>query len=376
MKMLNIKYLTIFLFLVSVSTVYAVDYYEVTDPTTDITTRIYDGSLDIGENTIAELYTYWKLNGEITNTYPYSVFISIPEDMEYSLKSLGTPKDTTTLVGTAQVPYLKYFDSNDADLIIYKTVFKSYEDSESGALMDHVSFEIEPESELNSKRGFWLPPYTTVKIELSASRIDTYAVEESDEDEVSNYDIQVLRTGEGGYSPSSDIYSDNDIIQTGILGEGDTLDMVGPTVYPATKIIDLNELIPASKKQGIKLDNFKLYVRGTISKQNTKVLSIVMPAPIVLKDYSKFDKIISKYSLNSWIDSYTGWVSDHNDLSSYGSQLLDNSLIPDLGYGISLQDRSKIPAIQYTTSSDNDFDFSYRMYWYAEEEDTKDIWML
>ena len=93
MKTFNIKYLTIFLLLVSVSTVNAA-------------VIVNDATLNPDETTIAELYTYWKLTGEITNTYPYSVFISIPEDIEYSLKSLGTPKDTTILVGTAYAPYL------------------------------------------------------------------------------------------------------------------------------------------------------------------------------------------------------------------------------------------------------------------------------
>ncbi|WP_459201783.1 hypothetical protein [Methanococcus sp. CF] len=298
MKTPKLKYLTIFLFLVA------------------IIPNVHS------EDTVATVDTYWSLTGEITNTYPYSIFVTIPEEIEYINKDLKSSKSFTVL-------------TNGED------------DDEDDEPTDAVIVDITPKSELNGQEGFWIPPYTTAKIKMYTTRSDTLTVKEDDEDD-----------------------EDSDEIVR-------TMEISGPAVYPKTKVLDLAEIIPASKKQGIKLDNFKLYVRGSVFKNDTDVLSIVLPAPILLKDYSNCDKFISKYSVNTWINSYTDWVVGHNELNSYGSTILDSTLVPVLDLGPGFYKTADIPAMVYTTSSNKEVDFSYSMYWYADnEENTKDIWML
>jgi len=275
------------------------------------------------ETDIATMNTYWSLTGEITNLYPYSVFITIPEEVEYQTKELKVSKNFIKL----------------------KNGEETTEDDEGGETStDEVTVDISPISELNGKNGFWLSPYTTAKFKMYSNRTDVLTTDESDEDD-----------------------EEDGIVRT--------MDIAGPSAYPKTKIIDLTELIPASKKSGIKLDNFKLYVRGSVKKEDTEVMSVVIPAPIVLKDYSSCDKFISKYSVNKWVDSYSDWVSGHNQISNYGSALLDSSLIPELDYGISYYKTFDVPALVYTTSSNQEFDFSYKMYWYDEDQNSDIEWI-
>ncbi|MBA2840637.1 hypothetical protein HNP87_001169 [Methanococcus maripaludis] len=297
MKMLNVKYLIIFLFLISII------------PNAH------------SETTVATLDTYWSLTGEITNEYPYSVFITIPEEIEYIEKDLKSSKNFMELTNG---------ESDDDD------------DEES---TDPVTFDITPKSELNGQEGFWIPPYTTANIKMYSTRVDVLTTKEDDDEE-----------------------DDDEVVRT--------MGISGPAAYPKTKLIDLSEIIPASKKDKIGLDNFKLYVKGSIVKNDTDVLSILIPAPIVLKDYSTCDKFISKYSVNTWVDSYSDWVSDHNELSSYGSTMLDNTLVPVFDLGPGFYKTFDVPALVYTTSSNQELSFSYKMYWHDEEENTKDIWML
>ncbi|MBA2862428.1 hypothetical protein [Methanococcus maripaludis] len=293
MKIINIKYLTIFLLLIS------------------IIPNVHS------ETNVANMDIYWSLTGEITNMRPYSIFITIPEEIEYIDKDLKTSKNFMTL-------------TNGED------------DEESST--DEVTVVITPRSNLNGQEGFWLPPYTTAKIKMYSTSTDILTTTEDDDED----DDGVVRT----------------------------MEIVGPAAYPKTKLIDLSEIIPASKQQGIELDNFKLYVRGSVEKKDIGVMSILVPAPIVLKDYSKCDKVISKYSVNTWVDSYSEWVNDHNELSSYGSTLLDSTLVPAFDLSPGFYKTFDVPALVYTTSSDQELSFSYSMYWYAEEEDTQDIWML
>ncbi|ABO35736.1 conserved hypothetical protein [Methanococcus maripaludis C5] len=272
------------------------------------------------ETTVATMDVYWSLTGEITNMYPYSVFITIPEEIEYIDKDLKTSKNFMTLTN-------------------------GYEDDEE-ASTDNVTVDITTRSELNGKDGFWLPPYTTAKIKMYSTRYDNLITKEGEEDD------------EDG----------DEMVRT--------MDISGPAAYPKTKLLDLKEIIPASKKQGIKLDNFKLYVHGSIEKEDTEVLSILLPAPIVLKDYSNCDKVISKYSVNTWVDSYSDWVNEHNDLSNYGSNMLDTTLVPVFDMAPGFYNLYDIPALVYTTSSNQKLDFSYKMYWYDKEEDIQSLWML
>jgi len=274
------------------------------------------------ETDVATMNTYWTLTGEITNLYPYSVFITIPEEIEYQTKDLKVSKN-----------FIKLKNGEETD------------DDEEETSTDPVTFDISPTSELNGKNGFWLSPYTTAKFKMYSNRTDVLTTDETDEE---------------------------DDEEDGIVR---TMDIAGPSAYPKTKVIDLKELIPASKKQGIKLDNFKLYVRGSVKKEDTEVMSVVIPAPIVLKDYGSCDKFISKYSVNKWVDSYSGWVGGHNEISNYGSALLDNSLIPEFDYGITYYKTFDVPALVYTTSSNKEFDFSYKMYWYDEYQDSKIEWI-
>jgi hypothetical protein len=262
------------------------------------------------QTTVASVETYWILDGEITNLYPYSVFISVPEEIEYVTKDLRSSKNFVKLTS-----------------------------GETSDVRDKITVDISPMAELNGQKGFWLYPYTKVNFKMYSNRTDTLSTENEDGDGVTR-----------------------------------TMEIVGPSIYPKTQLIDLNELIPASKQTGIKIDNFKLTVTGSIKKRDTEVMSIIVPAPVVLKDYSRFDKFTGRYSLNRWVDSYSDYIFGHKETSNYGLALLDNSLVPILDFGISYN-IFDVPAIVYTTSSGNEFDFFYQMYWYEKNQNYNIQWI-
>jgi len=262
--------------------------------------------LGYSETTIASMDVYWSLTGEITNLYPYSVFVAVPDNITYSEKTLKSSQDFLTV---SLIEGLSYYDMIIPD-------------------KEHITT-------LNGKEGFWIPPYTTTKIKIY---------------------------GNGTYSLVADNVQEN-------------FDVSGPGVVTTTGIINPSEIFPMAKRNGIKLGDFKLYVRGTIKKENTDVLGIVIPAPMILKDYYRFNKIMGRYDADIWMDSYSKWVEDHTSKrkyydTEYSNWLLDNSLIPTIGYEINTISLKPfdIPAISYTTSSSKDVEFSYKMYWKEEDK--------
>ena len=249
------------------------------------------------ETTIATMDGYWTLTGEITNTNPYTVFIAVPDEINYYNKSLKSSDNFLKVNLTDN-------NVNTTNAVgFYSTV-------------------------LNGKKGFWIPPYTTVKIKINGIMDYSLNIDEKQD----NYDVS------------------------------------GPALVDKTKILDLKQLFPAYKK-GIKLDRFRLYVRGSIKKSdNTDVVSLIVPAPLVLKDYCRFNKILGKYDTDVWVDSYNAYINNHKKLSSKKPNLdvFDDALVPnmedDLGMDVHLK-LFDVPAMTFTTSSSKDIDYAYAMYW-------------
>jgi hypothetical protein len=182
---------------------------------------------------------------------------------------------------------------------------------------------------MNGKKGFWLPPYTTKKIKLKGKYGSTFSVDDSQ----SNYDIS------------------------------------GPALVSSTKLIDLKTILPIYKK-GVKLNEFKLWVTGNISKsEDTDVLSIIIPAPVVLNNYYKFNKVLGQYDKDVWIDSYNDYVTKHKEISYKQNPELyeiDDTLIPNMDDDLGMDVKLKIfdvPAMVFTTTSSESIDFAYTMYW-------------
>ena len=99
----------------------------------------------------------------------------------------------------------------------------------------------------NGKIGIWIPPYSTVKIDK-----------------------------DGNFSYNLSTYNWNGF------------KVVGPALMDTTKILSETQMM-SLYKYGIKVHNYKLYVNGKIVKSpNTEVISIVIPAPLVLENYDIF----------------------------------------------------------------------------------------
>jgi len=188
---------------------------------------------------------------------------------------------------------------------------------------------------LNGKVGIWIPPYTTVKIYKDGNF---------------SYILSVSKTQ-------------------------NEFKIVGPALVDTTKVFDETQ-IKSLRKYGVKVDNYKLLVNGKIVKipHNTEVLSIVIPAPLVLKDYDSFHKLLGKYDVDIWVDSYRKYVNKHKMMSSrryselYNS--LDDSLIPTMDNDLTDMDINlklfDVPAMVFTTDDGEtkSLEFSYVMYKY------------
>ena len=251
------------------------------------------------ETTIAQMEGYWTLTGELTNTNPYTVFVAVPANMSYSYKTLKSSSDDFLKVNLNDE-----LNNSPVGIVFYDTV-------------------------LNGKKGFWMPPYTTMKIYIAGIYDYSLNIDET----ATNYDIS------------------------------------GPALVDKSKLIDVKTIFPIYKK-GIKLNEFKLYVRGNISKSNnTDILSIVVPAPVVLKDYYKFNKLLGKYDADVWIGSYNKYIDEHKKISYKQNPELyeiDDALIPimddDFGMDVNIK-IFDVPAMAFTTESSKSIDFAYTMYW-------------
>lgn len=252
--------------------------------------------------TIGNISGYWKLSFEITNTNPYTVFVAIPYELEFTNKPLIFSKDFNILN-------------------VLGNIF-TYQDS-----MDFYTI-------LNGELGFWIPPYTKVN---------------------------VYRRGNFTY-----LLNTNDF--------NDEYKVVGPALVNNIMIFNEKEQMDLLYKEGVRVNNYRLYVRGKFLKsQDSNVVSIVIPAPLVLKDYSKFNKIIGKGDVDIWVDSYNDYIRGHEKISYKMHPELydafnDDTLIPrmltepdDVNMNIKLFD---VPAMVFTTSDNSPIEFSYVMYSY------------
>ncbi|AEF96515.1 hypothetical protein [Methanotorris igneus] len=242
---------------------------------------------------IATMQIDYKLTGEITNLNPYSIFVAIPDDITYTEKTLPTSGDVTK-VSVETI--------NESELITFGT------------------------SILNGKIGYWIPPYTTVKITIYGVQPEIYALNVDD--------------SQKGY------------------------DIVGPAVVNSIKVINLKENFPLSKRKGIKISNFKLYVWGSIIKDDDAgVLSIVLPTPLILDNYNRFYKIVGKNDPDVWISSYNKWFKEHVKKTDDVNLDMDDPLIPRMDYDVGVDiEVLDVPAIAFTTSSTQPIEFSYVMY--------------
>ena len=249
--------------------------------------------------TIATMEGEWILSGEITNTNPYTIFVIVPEYVTTQIISLKSSDDFLSVGLNEANNSVIYVDFDNTELI------------------------------LNGESGFWMPPYTTMKISMDSDY---------------NY---ILSAG----------------------GTTTNYEISNPALVSGTKVIDVKTIFPIYKK-GIKLSNFKLHVRGNVCKsEDTDVLSIVIPAPVVLDNYYRFNKILGKYDKDVWVNSYNEYIKKHEKINyNQNSELyeIDDALIPkmddDLGMDIKLK-IFDVPAMVFTTSSSEPIDFTYTMYW-------------
>ncbi len=240
----------------------------------------------------------WYLTGELTNVNPYSVFITIPN------------------TGTEEVTQL-----NSPESFLKVTV---------GSSNDTIISWHEYETKLNGKEGFWIPPYSTLKIRVF------------------------------GQPKLLDLTVDNTQPEYELSGPGLVSQYININPY---------KLFPIYKK-GVLLNNFKLYVYGSIEKtDDTDVLSIVVPAPLILNNYYRFNKIISSNEVDIWDGSYKDYLERQNKLTyKMNPELynIDNSLTPiedgSLGINYNLKPFD-VPIMAFTTSDTKPVNFAYTMYW-------------
>ncbi|GBF36168.1 hypothetical protein [Methanofervidicoccus abyssi] len=183
---------------------------------------------------------------------------------------------------------------------------------------------------LNGETGIWIPPYTTVRI---------------------------YKDGNFSYNLSTSETQAE-------------FKVVPPALMDTTEVFDETQL-KSLYKYGIVVNNYRLYVNGKITKSpDTKTVSIIIPAPLVLKDYSSFYKFIGKYDVDIWTDSYRKYVDKHKTLKKYSklNTFIDYTLVPnmdndpiDMDINLKLFD---VPAMVFTTDNGEikPLEFSYVMY--------------
>jgi len=199
---------------------------------------------------------------------------------------------------------------------------------------------------LNGENGIWVPPYTTVKVQ---------------------------RRG---------IFFQE--INVSIVA--DSHKVIGPALVDMVWVFDGDLLETYVRKHGVKISNYRLLVKGVIIKRsdNTQTLSMVIPAPLVLKDYDSFRKLLGRYDVDIWVDSYREYILKHRMLSLKNSKRYnkvetpvfyiqpDDTLLPtidDILAPVRIHDVSKpfdVPAMVLTTDDGDleSIEFSYVMYKY------------
>ncbi|EHP86566.1 hypothetical protein [Methanotorris formicicus] len=335
---------------------------------------VYDVELN-GLGGFATMNIDFKLTGEVTNLYPYPIFVTTPnkileiqdyviclgreDEIDYKIKSSNydkymwvvwdlTPKHLQIIKNPYDLNDFCYDKSlrrpkhavevtlNEPSAIIQFTknitggeISKSemYNYGDVWSITSPIDI-----TTLNGREGFWIPPYTTYKISIDG-----------------NFK---------GYLTYNDHSKNFDVGEPGVMSN--------------IKVLSLDKLFPMAQRYGIKLDNFKLYVSGKITKnENTEMISVVIPTPIVLKGYYR---LIKSADIDVWVPSYNEWVKEHDskimcrDVGASDDDVLnpmiDNTLSPKIGYDISIAPKLfDVPAISYTTTSSEPLEFSYVMYW-------------
>ena len=239
-------------------------------------------------------------------------------------------------------PYTVFVAIPDA-ISYYKKPLKYSEDFQKLDVEGIVTTRIDKDDYtiLNGEKGIWIPPYTTVKVQ--------------------KYGIFVYD------------------LRTTVMP--DRLKVVGPALMDTTSVFDETYLEESLRKYGVKVSNYRLLVDGKINiSNNTEVLSIVIPAPLVLENYNSFHKLVGRYDVDVWVDSYRGYVNKHKTMASkryselYNS--IDDTLVPVVDDTLmplmdnNLRDRDAnlkpfdVPAMVFTTDDGEikPLEFSYVMY--------------
>lgn len=276
----------------------------------------------------------YTLSGEFTNTNPYSVFIALPD--EYidvsSTGSLPKPNDGCEEISLQDESSVI---NNEGNTTTTNTIVYNLETPDE----KYITY-------FNGKAGFWMPPYSTVKVKLR-------------------------------------VYNHTKSININVPDENN-FRIIGPAVSSSYDEIDLNNIYPDAKKEGILLSNFRLYVYGKINLDgtNTNAVSLIIPAPIVLKDYSQIHVVKStdtdkKIWINyyDWLNNFKNIKNNRNDeiLKKLNEEFGDfNPMVSD-DLSISLK-RKYFPAVAFTTESvGSSLDFLYVVYGEDKEDKTLNL---
>ncbi|HID47683.1 MAG TPA: hypothetical protein EYP47_03230 [Methanococcaceae archaeon] len=270
---------------------------------------------------------------------------------------LATDKTICQISGTWKLsfeitntnPYTVFVAIPD-EIVYYDKSLKYYKDFQklnvSGVVTTYVDDNY---TVLNGEKGIWIPPYTTVK---------------------------VYKDGIFVYSLSTTVYPNR-------------FKVIGPALMDTTSVFDDFQLENTIYKYGVRIGNYKLLVHGKVVKNsNTDELSMIIPAPLVLKNYDTFHKLLGRYDVDMWVDSYTEYIEKHHKMyddkrkrmvlertselhSSSTSPFVphvDDALIPEMDKDFVDKDLNlrpfDVPAIVFTTK-DGEFkplEFSYVMY--------------
>ena len=188
---------------------------------------------------------------------------------------------------------------------------------------------------LNGEKGIWIPPYSTVKVH---------------------------KYGIFTYNLSTTVIPDR-------------YKIVGPALMNVISVFDETLIEKPLYKYGVKVDNYKLLVNGKVVKSSdTEVISIVIPTPLILKDYDSFNKLLGRYDVDVWVDSYRKYVNKHKTMSSKRypelHDSIDDTLVPIIDNDFVDMDMNlkpfDVPAMVFTTDDGESkpLEFSYVMYKY------------
>ncbi|ENN95783.1 hypothetical protein J422_05973 [Methanocaldococcus villosus KIN24-T80] len=262
---------------------------------------------------IGEINLKYTISGEMTNNNPYPIFIALPD--EYVV--INTYK-------TLPLP-----NSGYCNLDIYQ--------NSTNATYYLIKPELKYMTIFNGKKGFWLPPYTTVKLKMILPNIS--------------------------YALSINIPDEHNFRS------------VGPAICNKYGVIKLDNIYPNAKRDNIILDNFKLTVYGCLKLNDySNAYSLIIPAPITFDEYKDIVIIpINDVDDKIWINYYD-WLNGFMKVKRKKKLLDDYSdnglLIDDLDINLD----KNYPALAFTTTSTNqNLEFYYIVYWKRKSINLPDI---